>query len=63
MLREGKRRLPGTNPDWDRELPDWDVNSLVDKHGFPYDNGYNFDESDDDNVDDEEDKDKDGGNK
>ncbi len=63
MLREGKRLFPGTNPDWDRELPDEDINSLVDKHGGRYDNGYNFDERDDDDEDDEEDKDKDGGNK
>lgn len=41
------RYIPGTNPKWNRELPDEDDNSLVDKHGNNYDNGYNFDERDD----------------
>ena len=39
-----KRYIPGTNPNWNRELPDEDYNSLVDKNGKNYDNGYNFDE-------------------
>lgn len=43
-----KNYIPGTNPNWDRELPDGDTNSLVDKNGNNYDNGYNFDEKDDD---------------
>ena len=43
-----KEYIPGTNPKWDRELPDGDDNSLVDKNGNNYDNGYNFDEKDDD---------------
>ena len=42
------RYIPGTNPKWNRELPDEDDNSLVDKHGNNYDNGYNFDERDED---------------
>lgn len=42
-----KRYIPGTNPKWNRELPDEDLNSLVDKNGNNYDNGYNFDEHDD----------------
>ena len=42
-----KRYIPNTNPDWGRELPDGDLNSLVDKAGNNYDNGYNFDEKDD----------------
>ncbi|MDO5480460.1 MAG: hypothetical protein Q4F58_02200 [Candidatus Saccharibacteria bacterium] len=46
-----KRYIPGTNPNWNRELPDEDTNSLVDKHGNNYDNGYNFDEKDDDEDD------------
>ena len=40
--------IPGTNPDWDRKLPDGDLNSLVDANGENYDNGFNFDEKDDD---------------
>lgn len=39
--------IPGTNPDWNLELPDGDLNSLVAKDGQPWDNGYNFDEKDD----------------
>ena len=42
-----KRFIPGTNPKWGRELPDEDDNSLVDKNGNNWDNGYNFDERDD----------------
>lgn len=44
-----KRHIPGTSPDWHRELPDEDTNSLVDKYGNNYDNGYNFDEKVDNN--------------
>ncbi len=43
-----KNFIPGTNPKWERELPDSDYNSLVDKNGENYDNGYNFDERKDD---------------
>ena len=43
-----KRFIPGTNPEWGRELPEGMENSLVDKNGNNYDNGYNFDEKDDD---------------
>ena len=39
--------IPGTNPVCGRELPDDMDNSLVDKYGNLYDNGYNFDERDD----------------
>ncbi|MDO4527109.1 MAG: hypothetical protein Q4B87_03410 [Candidatus Saccharibacteria bacterium] len=49
-----KDYIPGTNPAWDRELPDENYNSLVDKHGRNYDNGYNFDEPKD--KEDEEDQ-------
>lgn len=42
-----KNFIPGTRPEWGRELPDEDENSLVDKHGNNYNNGYNFDERDD----------------
>ena len=47
-----KNHIPGTRPDWGRELPDGDDNSLVDKHGNNWDNGYNFDEKDDEKEDD-----------
>ena len=40
-------RIPGTNPKWNRNLPDGTVNSLVDEYGNSYDNGFNFDEKDD----------------
>lgn len=43
-----KRFIPGTNPEWGRELPDGYDNSLVDKAGNNWDNGFNFDEKDDD---------------
>lgn len=46
-----KRFIPGTNPKWGRELPDEDINSLVDKNGNNWDNGYNFDEKDDEEDD------------
>lgn len=44
--------IPGTNPKWNRELPDDYTNSLVDANGNNYDNGYNFDEKDDHEEDD-----------
>lgn len=52
-----KNFIPGTNPEWGRELPDGDLNSLVDKNGNVYDDGFNFDEKDDaeDLLDDSED--------
>ena len=40
--------IPGTKPEWGRKLPDGDLNSLVDASGNNYDNGFNFDEKDDD---------------
>ena len=46
MNNNEKRFVPGTNPKWGRELPDEDYNSLVDKNGNNWDNGYNFDERD-----------------
>lgn len=42
-----KKFIPGTKPAWGRELPDGYDNSLVDKNGKNWDNGYNFDEKDD----------------
>ena len=54
MKNGEKRFIPGTNPKWGRELPDEYSNSLVDKYGNSYDNGWNFDEKDDDE--DEDDK-------
>ena len=47
MNRE-KRFVPGTNPEWGKELPDGYDNSLVDKAGNSWDNGWNFDEKSDD---------------
>lgn len=47
MINGEKRIIPGTNPDWGRELPDGFDNSLVDKDGNNWDNGFNFDERDD----------------
>ncbi len=41
-------RIPGTSPDWNRNLPEGYSNSLVDENGNNYDNGYNFDEKNDD---------------
>ena len=46
-----KRYIPHTNPDWNLELPEGYDNSLVDKHGTVHDDGYNFDERDDDEED------------
>lgn len=45
-----KKYIPGTDPKWGRELPDDYSNSLVDKAGHNWDNGYNFDERDDDET-------------
>lgn len=47
-----KETIPGTNPNWGRELPDDYTNSLVDANGNNYDNGNNFDEKDDHEEDD-----------
>ena len=47
-MENEKRYIPGTNPEWERELPEGYSNSLVDKNGKNWDNGYNFDERDDD---------------
>ena len=43
----GNGNIPHTNPDWNLELPDGDLNSLVSKDGKNHDDGYNFDEKDD----------------
>ena len=45
---DGKRYIPGTNPKWGVSLPEGYSNSLVDEAGRNHDNGYNFDERDDD---------------
>lgn len=45
---KNEKYIPGTKPEWDRKLPDGYNNSLVDKSGRSWDNGYNFDEKDDD---------------
>lgn len=42
-----KNFIPHTNPEWGLENPDGDLNSLVDKHGTNHDDGFNFDEKDD----------------
>ena len=49
-----KNFIPGTRPEWGRELPDEDDNSLVDKRGNNYDNKYNFDERNDEDEAEEE---------
>ena len=38
--------ITGSDPDWGLELPDGHSNSLVSKDGKSWDNGYNFDEKD-----------------
>lgn len=49
MKKHGEKRyIPGTNPEWNRELPEGYDNSLVDSAGHNWDNGYNFDEKSDD---------------
>lgn len=47
-MENEKRYISHTNPDWNLELPDGDLNSLVSKDGRNHDDGYNFDERDDD---------------
>lgn len=42
-----KRFIPGTNPEWGQELPEGMTNSLVNKYGNNREDGYNFDEWDD----------------
>ena len=42
-----KQYIPGTRPEWGRELRDDEYNGLVDKNGNKWDNGYNFDEKKD----------------
>ncbi len=45
MTKNGEKEfIPGSKPDYNLELPDGDVNSLVAKSGKNWDNGYNFDE-------------------
>ena len=46
-MNKEKNFIPGTDPKWNRKLPDGDLNSLVDNGGNNYDNGWNFDEKDD----------------
>ncbi|MBR3176397.1 hypothetical protein IKF25_00270 [Candidatus Saccharibacteria bacterium] len=53
-----KRKIPGTKSEWCRELPDDYDNSLVDKYGENYDNGWNFDEFNDDEDDEKVDSNK-----
>lgn len=51
MIMDGEKKfVPGSNPDWNLELPDGDSNSLVTKDGKNWDNGYNFDEIDTEEV-------------
>jgi hypothetical protein len=53
-MRNGEKRyIPGTNPEWGRELPDGYDNSLVDAGGNSWDNGWNFDEPSDPEENDE----------
>lgn len=44
-----KRHIPGSKPEWNLELPDGDLNSLVTKDGKVWDGneGWNYDEKDD----------------
>ena len=42
-----KNYIPSATQEGDKELPDGDFNSLVDKYGNNNDDGYNFDEKDD----------------
>ena len=39
--------IPHTNPNWNLKLPDGDLNSLVSEDGRNHDDGFNFDERDD----------------
>ncbi len=43
-MENEKKFIPGTNPEWGREMPEGYDNSLVDKNGEKWDNGWNFDE-------------------
>lgn len=45
-----KEFIPHTNPDWNLELPDGNLNSLVSKDGKNHDDGFNFDEKDDEDI-------------
>ncbi len=55
MEKDNKKRyIPGSDLDWGLELPDGYSNSLVTKDGRSWDNGYNFDERDDDSDEQEE---------
>ena len=51
MGLDEKRFIPGTNPDWGRELPKGYDNSLVDAAGHNWDNEFNFDEPGDNDED------------
>lgn len=42
-----KHYIPGTDPKWNRTLPEGYDNEIVDSHGNNYDNGYNFEEPSD----------------
>ena len=57
-----KRSIPRTKTEWDRLLPDDYDNSLVDRWGNNYDNGWNFDESDEAEESDDEDSGKESRN-
>jgi ribosomal protein S18 acetylase RimI-like enzyme len=46
MKSPEKNYIPSSNPEWNQELPDGMSNSLVNKDGRNWDNGYNFDEKD-----------------
>lgn len=48
MRKNEKKFIPGTHPTWNKELPEGYDNSLTDKAGHSWDNGYNFDEKNDD---------------
>ena len=39
--------IPHTNPNWNLKLPEGDVNCLVSADGRNHDDGFNFDERDD----------------
>lgn len=44
----GKKYIPHTDPRWDLELPEGMTNSLVSEDGMNHDDGFNFDEYDND---------------
>lgn len=54
MANNEKRYIPGTDPAWGKELPDGYDNSLVDKAGNAWDNGWTFDERSYDDLEEEE---------